>query len=82
MRLLAVTLLAFTASTLCAVAWLVVGPGEIRARAFAMVLLSPLLWAVFMVAAYWDARSWRPAAVYAGLTALSVAVVLLADPLA
>jgi len=81
MRLLAVTLLAFIASALGGTAWIVAGPGELRSRAFLVVLLVPLIWAGLMVYAYWDTRSWRPAATCATTATLSALVILTSDPL-
>ena len=81
MRLLAVTLLAFVASALCGTAWIVAAPGELRSRAFLVVLLVPIVWAVLMVYAYWDSRSWRPAAALAAGAALSTLIILSVDTL-
>ncbi|MEM6709385.1 MAG: hypothetical protein AAF648_11420 [Pseudomonadota bacterium] len=71
MRLLATLLLSFLATAVVATAFIVVGPGELRTRAFSVVLITPLLWAGLMVYAYWDSRAWRPAALYATTTALA-----------
>ncbi|MEM1230694.1 MAG: hypothetical protein AAGI15_09165 [Pseudomonadota bacterium] len=82
MRLLTVLLLAFLASAALTSAYIVVGSGEVRERAFLTVLITPLLWAGFMVYAYWDRKAWRPAATCAGIIAVCSALIVAAPPLA
>ena len=81
MRILAVTCLAFVAAALASSAYIVAGFGEVKAKAFTVVLFMPLLWAALMVWAYWDTKAWRPAVSYASITAVSLIAIFMADPL-
>lgn len=79
MRIFATSILSFLATASLATAIIVAGPGEIRSKAFMVVLLTPLVWAALMVYAYWDAKAWRPAVYYSGLTGIAAALILLTD---
>lgn len=82
MRILAVTLLSFIAAALACSAYIVAGFGEVKTKAFTVILVMPLIWAGLMVWSYWDAKSWRPAAIYASISVVSLMAIITAEPLA
>lgn len=82
MRLLAGSLLALLLPALIATAVVLVGGGEVRTRAFGVMLAVPVLWTLAMLYAWWDRSPGRAAAVLAALNGVSLVVVLAAEPLA
>lgn len=60
---------------------LLLAPGDLGRNLIWLGLSVPLLWAGAMLYSYWDEKSWRPLVAMGFLSASSVLVILISEPL-
>ncbi|MEL6934322.1 MAG: hypothetical protein AAFO17_14735 [Pseudomonadota bacterium] len=79
-RLTGALVWAFVASFFVSATYNMVGPGNFADRVFLTGFFSLFIWVGFQFWIYWDPSKWRVVGILIGITALSVATILLSDP--